>query len=114
MQLAKLTIFILSLASQVLGWGDLGHRTVALVAQKYLTPETQQLLDSILENTQGYDFSDAAVWADTIKTKRPYTKPWHYIGISSLPSVFQLKSKLTPSLRRARLPSEAMRPQIPR
>lgn len=70
----------------VAAWSDLGHRTVALLAHKYLDADTIQTLNDILANDQGYDFSDAAVWADTIKrgrNARPWTKSWHYIGMCS-------------------------------
>jgi hypothetical protein len=77
-------LVVLSLSTVITCWGDMGHRTVALLAQKYLTPEASQLLDELLANDQGYDFSDAATWADTIKRKLPYTKPWHYVGKISL------------------------------
>ncbi|KAK9321585.1 S1/P1 nuclease [Lipomyces orientalis] len=61
------------------GWGDVGHRTVAYLAAKYLTEEGSQLVKDLLSNDEGYDISDAATWADTVKQKRPYTRPWHYI-----------------------------------
>lgn len=80
MQLWSFLVVALPLTAEVIAWGDLGHRTVALLAQKYLTSDTQQLLGSILQKDQGCDFSDAATWADTIKRKRPETKKWHYIG----------------------------------
>jgi hypothetical protein len=73
-------LLTLCLSNYVSAWGDLGHRTVALVARKYLTTEASQVLDDILANDQGYDFSDAATWADTIKRGRPETKEWHYVG----------------------------------
>ncbi|KAF8849593.1 S1/P1 nuclease [Acephala macrosclerotiorum] len=78
-------LIALTLSSKALAWGDLGHRTVALLAQKYITPDTQQLLDSILQNDQDFDFSDAATWADTIKRQRPQTKEWHYIDAQDSP-----------------------------
>jgi hypothetical protein len=67
------------LVSPGLAWGDLGHRTVAYLAQKYLQPSTIDYLNAILVNDKGYDFSDAATWADAIRPGRPLTKPWHYM-----------------------------------
>ncbi len=80
MLLLSFIIVTICFNQQVAAWGDLGHRTVALVAQRYLTSEASQLFEEILANDQGFDFSDAATWADTVKRPRPYTKTWHYIG----------------------------------
>jgi hypothetical protein len=83
MRLFAFGLVALSLTQHVRCWGDLGHRTVAYLAQKYLTEEAAQYLDEVLANDQGYDFSDAATWADTVKRGRPYTKEWHYVGLYS-------------------------------
>lgn len=64
----------------MLGYGDVGHRTVAYVAEKVLTNETDAYLKDILANNFGYDFGDAANWPDHIKYRMPWTKEWHYIG----------------------------------
>ncbi|KAF7589804.1 hypothetical protein BBP40_003613 [Aspergillus hancockii] len=60
------------------GWGDVGHRTVAYLAEKYLSAEGTRLVEDLLHG-DGEDISDAAVWPDTIKFPKPYTRPWHYI-----------------------------------
>ena len=78
------TLLILGAATRhVFGYGELGHRTVAYLAEKHLTSEAKALADKLLENDQGFDFSDAAVWADIIKRKDEYkhTGAWHYIGL---------------------------------
>ena len=75
---------VLSLAARVVCYGNLGHRTIAYLAQKYLTDDAVQYLDAILANNLGFDFSDAATWADTVRWARPYTKPWHYVGMGAL------------------------------
>ncbi|KAM7215673.1 S1/P1 nuclease [Rhypophila decipiens] len=64
----------------VTAWGDVGHRTVGYLAEKYFTPKAAAIYTELLANDQGYDISDAATWADTIKPKMPWTKPWHYIN----------------------------------
>ncbi|KAI9763443.1 MAG: hypothetical protein M1840_000526 [Geoglossum simile] len=69
----------LSLSSIVqlgLCWGTLGHRTVAYVAQKNLSPSAASYVSQLLGDE---DISDAALWADQIKHRRPKTAPWHYI-----------------------------------
>lgn len=65
----------------VASWGDLGHRTVAYLAQKYLSNEAAQLIDVLLPSGDGEDISDAAVWADAIRPHFPFTRPWHFLGI---------------------------------
>jgi len=57
-------------------WGTLGHRTVAYIAQKNLSPGAASFVDDLLG---GEDISDAALWADKIKRQQPKTAPWHYI-----------------------------------
>lgn len=61
-------------------WGDVGHRTVAYLASKYLSPKATALCDDLLANDSGFDISDAACWADKIKRKMPWTRPLHYIS----------------------------------
>jgi hypothetical protein len=82
-----LPIAVLAVAvPQVIAWGNVGHRTVAYLAEKYLTAEAKTLFDALLENEFNYDFSDAATWADTIRDpkKQPWSAPWHYISKSTL------------------------------
>ena len=62
-------------------WGDLGHRTVAYLAEKYFTADGSKFVNTQLANDQGFDVSDAAVFADKIKHSRPNTAVWHYIGL---------------------------------
>ncbi|GFF25187.1 hypothetical protein IFM46972_01317 [Aspergillus udagawae] len=73
-----LPIFIYSF-QPVACWGDLGHRTVAYLAQRYFSKEAAQLIDDLLPSSDDWDISDAAVWADKVKFHRPFTRPWHYI-----------------------------------
>ncbi|KAF9890408.1 hypothetical protein FE257_006076 [Aspergillus nanangensis] len=61
------------------GWGDVGHRTVAYLAEKYLDNRGIQLVDDLLSQDETPEISDAAVWADTVKRALPYSRPWHYI-----------------------------------
>jgi hypothetical protein len=75
-----LLIFIYSF-QPVACWGDLGHRTVAYLAQRYFSKEAAQLIDDLLPSSDDWDISDAAVWADKVKFHRPFTRPWHYIGM---------------------------------
>ncbi|KAK1757306.1 S1/P1 nuclease [Echria macrotheca] len=73
---------LLTLATPVVvvAWGGLGHRTVGYLAEKHLTDEAKSLFDTLLANDQGFDYSDAAVWADAIKQRMPWTRPLHFIN----------------------------------
>jgi hypothetical protein len=73
------------LCGPTLGWGDVGHRTVAYVAENYLTEQGTEFLNGLLPHSGQFDISDAATWADGIKRERPKTKPWHYVGMSLFP-----------------------------
>jgi hypothetical protein len=86
----------LPLLQGALGWGDVGHRTVAYLAYKYLQPSTQEYIDGILAYGDGEDVSDGAVWPDQIKRQRPATAPWHFIGSVALsrPTKTNLSSKM--------------------
>ncbi len=59
-------------------WFELGHRTVALIAEGRLTPHTAAAVRDILG---GQDMSDASLWADQIRGQRRSTGPLHYVNI---------------------------------
>jgi hypothetical protein len=74
-------------------WGCKGHQTVALIAEKHLTPETRQwVLKLLSENPIDPKLNrycggavrdamaDAATWADDVRGERK-NGPWHYIDI---------------------------------
>lgn len=67
-----------------LGWGDVGHRTVAYLAEQYLTKQGAELLNETLPQKNAFDISDAATWADEIRHCRPQTAPWHFVGMLKL------------------------------
>jgi hypothetical protein len=60
------------------GWWDLGHRTVALVAETRLLPRTRQAVRDILG---GQSLADASVWADNIRQYRHDADPLHYVNV---------------------------------
>jgi hypothetical protein len=74
-------------------WGCKGHQTVALIAEKHLTPETRQWVEKLL-NENPIDpklnrycggavrdaMAGAATWADDVRGERK-NGPWHYIDI---------------------------------
>lgn len=83
---ARYSLLALSMAQNALCWGNLGHGTVAYIAQKYLSQESASYLNQILVDEQGQqiDFFDAAIWPDEVRHSRPYSADWHYIGNSLL------------------------------
>src|SRR5690606_39037701 len=56
-----LALLLLTSTQQVAGWGQLGHRTVALLAERFLLPETKEFTKHIL---YGESLANAAVWPD--------------------------------------------------
>src|ERR1700749_3508300 len=74
-------------------WGCKGHETVALIAEKHLSPEAKEFVLTLLkENPLDPAFKrycgsavkdpmgDASTWADDIRNER-HNGPWHYIDI---------------------------------
>ena len=97
----KQRVFVLScalatsfcVAPSARSWGCKGHQTVALIAEKYLTPEARQLVDKLLSenpidpklkrgcgNTTPDLMVDASTWPDDVRNER-HNGPWHYIDI---------------------------------
>jgi len=80
-------------ASPAQAWGCKGHQTIALIAEKHLTPEARQFVDKLLSenpvdpqlrrycgNATRDLMADASTWADDIRSDRK-NGPWHYIDI---------------------------------
>jgi hypothetical protein len=74
-------------------WGCKGHQTVALIAERHLTPETQQWVQKLLSENPidpklnrycgGANrdaMADGSTWADDVRGERK-NGPWHYIDI---------------------------------
>lgn len=68
-------------------WGELGHRTVAYVAEKYFDDATATYVDGLLDSQ---DIGNASMFADIYKIQHghAYTKPWHYINAHDKPPAF--------------------------
>ena len=69
-------LFILSVA--VFPWGDVGHKTVACIAESRLPPA---VLQAVKQTLNGQTIAEAAVWPDKIKRQKHNTGPWHYINL---------------------------------
>jgi hypothetical protein len=74
-------------------WGCKGHQTVALIAEKHLTPEARQMVQKLLGdnpvdpklrrwcgNATTDLMADASTWPDDVRNERK-NGPWHYIDI---------------------------------
>ena len=59
-------------------WGPQGHRLVAMVAERHLTPAARQNVASLLD---GRSLADVAIWADEYLSGNFQTSFWHYVNI---------------------------------
>lgn len=84
-------IFLLLPSTGAFAWGDLGHRTIALIAESYLDPVVKQRIDALLASdhdpTTAPDFASRATWADKYRDagRRNFTstgsEKWHFTNI---------------------------------
>ncbi|HEY1483025.1 MAG TPA: S1/P1 nuclease [Candidatus Acidoferrum sp.] len=88
------SLFTLLLGSSaVRAWGCKGHQTVALIAEKHLSPEARQLIEKLLNenpvdpqlkrycgNASRDILADVSTWPDDVRNDRK-NGPWHYIDI---------------------------------
>jgi hypothetical protein len=74
-------------------WGCKGHQTIALIAEKHLTPEAKQIVQKLLSENpidpklnhycggaSRDAMADASTWADDVRSERK-NGPWHYVDI---------------------------------
>ena len=86
-------VFLLGGAPPAQAWGCRGHQAVAHLAEKYLTPESRQMVEKLLSanpidpklkrwcgNSTTNLMVDAATWADDVR-QRGKDDAWHYIDI---------------------------------
>jgi hypothetical protein len=79
--------------SPLFAWGCKGHQTIALLAEKHLTPEARQLLETLLKENPidpqlkrycgpfpGSALADSATWPDDVRSTLKNGQ-WHYIDI---------------------------------
>jgi hypothetical protein len=74
-----------ALPQQAAAWGDDGHKTVALIAEHYLTPAAKKQVDAMLaadtDNLTAHDIASEATWADKHRTAHRETATWHFTDI---------------------------------
>jgi len=80
---AAVSVLLLSVTARCWAWGREGHRLVALVAEHYLTPETQAQVATLLSaDAKGKEtLADVAPWADEYRSSHPETASWHFVDI---------------------------------
>lgn len=96
-ELHRLGAFLLAAGVLVplpaLAWGDEGHRIIALVAYRHLTPATRGQVDQMLREDDDTltepDMASRATWADKFRdsdrhtSQQQYrlTRAWHFVDI---------------------------------
>ena len=74
-----LVVLILTAARAGFAWGPEGHKAVAILAVRYMRPDTRSRVRELLGSE---NIEDASLWADTIAhSSRTGTASWHYIDI---------------------------------
>jgi nuclease S1 len=76
---ALIGLFALQSATPAWAWGRLGHRVIARIADKRLTPEAIVAIKALLP--KGESLADASTWADEHRRQLPKTAPWHYVDV---------------------------------
>ena len=72
-------VVVATVATATLGaWGPQGHRLVALVAERHLTPAARQNVAWLLD---GRSLADVSTWADEYLSGNYQTSFWHYVNI---------------------------------
>ena len=83
--------FVAANPPPALAWGESGHRIVASIAERMLTPEARAEVDRILADERAFgvpecpvtNLQDAARWADCVRPLKAYayTATWHFDDI---------------------------------
>jgi hypothetical protein len=60
-------------------WGRLGHRVIARLAEKNITPEAKAAVAALLEPCES--MADASLWPDKVRGQMRHTAPWHYVDV---------------------------------
>lgn len=84
-KLISITLLSLTLPHQTFAWGELAHRTIAILASRFLLPETATFVTSILPKNEKIDA--AAIWPDFFSHQPvgEWSKKLHYIDAEDNP-----------------------------
>lgn len=80
-------LFLLPLLPGALAWGSLGHMTVGIIAQSFLTPSAEKWAQSLLGSTNSTYLASVAPWADFYRTTKAgaFSEPFHFIDAQDNP-----------------------------
>lgn len=71
-------VFVSTISINAMAWGGFGHRAVAEIAERNLTPEAKA---NIEKYTKGTPLADYSVWMDMVRKNDPFnanaTRGWH-------------------------------------
>lgn len=72
---------VVACAPPASGWGADGHRIVAEIAVRRLTPQTAEQIDRLLG---GLSLPEVSTWADEVRPQEPYrwSAPMHYVNLA--------------------------------
>lgn len=78
--LRKITAALLALSASLLahGWGAEGHRLIAELAERQLTPAARSEVLRLLATDPGASMASVSAWADEIRSRE--TASWHYVN----------------------------------
>ena len=76
------TLLVLTLPTSTSAWGPTGHRVVAEIAQRHLTPAAQAKVASLLD---GRTMADVANWPDDLRSDPRFDKykPLHFATVKN-------------------------------
>lgn len=77
---AVATLLVLTLPASAFAWGPTGHRVVAEIAQRHLTPAAQKKVSQLLD---GRTLADVANWPDELRSDPRFDKyrPLHFATV---------------------------------
>jgi hypothetical protein len=82
------TLATLSLSlSGAHAWGELGHATIAFIAQNFLTPSTATWAQGVLNDSSSTYLASIASWADDFRSTAAgkFSAPFHFIDARDSP-----------------------------
>ncbi|PVI04011.1 hypothetical protein DM02DRAFT_611806 [Periconia macrospinosa] len=84
---ASTILSCLLFTSPTAAWGSLGHNTVALIAQSFLSPQTVNFTQSLLNDTSSTFLANVATWADSYRSTAEgrFSGVFHYIDALDTP-----------------------------
>ena len=76
----KYVLIVVLFLSQILSWGDTGHRSVGYIAEQHLSPDAYNQIVYLLD---GESLARVSTWPDEMKSNPLYKQygQWHYINI---------------------------------